>query len=306
MHRLTDGLKEKNIPCRTGVITASLCSFRIGGVAALLVEPQCVGELIEAVALCKQEELPYYIVGKGSNLLFPDGEISTVLIRTVALDAVRETADGFDALCGTPLQRLSYLAAKRGMRGLEFASGIPGTLGGGVYMNAGAYGGALSDVIKSVRYYDPANDKIKTDLHFQLSFSYRKSKFQANNCLILSAELTFGDRCDPQALLAKMRAQNRARALTQPLEVPSAGSSFRRLDGGIPLARTIDELGLKGFSIGGAQVSTKHANFIINTGNAKATDVTELINHIERVVKKERGIVLQEEVQVIGDREAQF
>ncbi|MBR5601258.1 MAG: UDP-N-acetylmuramate dehydrogenase [Clostridia bacterium] len=299
IRQLTDALKEKNIPYRTGVLTATLCSFRIGGVAALLIEPQCPGELVESVALCQRLNCPYYLVGRGSHLLFPDGAISTVLIRTAALQAIRETAHGLEAACGASLARLSYLAATQGMGGLTFAFGIPGTLGGGVYMNAGAHGGALSDVVRWVKYYDPEQDEIKTVFKNELSFSYRYSTFQSEKRVILSAELMLQRGHDPQALLQKMRKQSCARKTSQPLELPSAGSCFKRPSEGVPIAKMIDELGLKGLRIGGAAISQKHAGFVVNLGGATAADVKSLIKEIQKILQKERGITPQPELQFV-------
>ncbi len=296
---LEDVLKSKNISYRRGVLTALLCSFRIGGIASLLIEPDCTLELIEAVRLCHNAKAPYYIVGRGTNLLFPDEDIKTVLISTARLQGMRERSDGIFAGCGTPLILLAYHSARCGFGDLVFAGGIPGSLGGGVFMNAGAYGGALSDVIKSVCVYDPLEDKIKTYFNNQLSFSYRKSIFQEKPWVILSADLLLKSHGDPTELLQRIRQQNRARSAAQPLDHPSAGSCFLRPAPQLFAARILDELGLKGLQIGGAAVSQKHAGFVVNLGGATAHDVMQLIEKIQKIVQKERGILLQPELRFV-------
>lgn len=299
--RLEKILKAKDIPYQTEVSSALLCSFRIGGIAPILVDPRCLGELIEVLQACRRLSLPYYLLGKGSNLLFPDGRLSCILIRTLLLDAVAETKTGFVAQCGASLVRLSYLAARRGMRGLAFACGIPGSVGGAVYMNAGAYGRSLADVVKSVRCYLPDADDIRTYFNDELSYSYRNSRFQSKNEVVLSAELVLEPGADPREILQEMRKQNRARSAVQPLDLPSAGSSFRRLESGVALSRTIDELGLKGLRVGDAAVSQKHAGFIVNLGNASAADVRLLIEKIQKILLKERGILPQPELCFVPD-----
>ena len=185
---LADVLKEKNIPVREGVLAAALSTFRIGGPVALLIEPRNEAELIEAVRAAVLFERGFRVIGRGSNILFDDGEIATVLIRTTALNAVRETDAGFIAQCGVSLPALCDRAARRGLAGLTFACGIPGTIGGGVYMNAGAHEYALSDVLKSVTAYYPEADRKETYFVSELNSSYRYSRFQSENAVILSAE----------------------------------------------------------------------------------------------------------------------
>ncbi len=296
MRRLADVLKEKTIPFRTGVMTATLCTFRIGGRADMVIEPRCVGELIEAIRCCTGLGLPFAVIGKGSNLLFDDGETHTALIRTVALDTVRFFDGELEALCGVSLARLAHLCAKKGSDALSFAAGIPGTLGGAAVMNAGAHGKAIGELVKSVVAYDLESDRIKTLFNHQLNYSYRKSVFQSENMFILSARLSVGSHCDPCDALAKIRHFAEIRRATQPLDLPSAGSVFRRPAPGILLSKIMDELGLKGMRVGDAAVSQKHAGFIVNLGNARAADVKKLILQIQNIVEKERGIRPQPEL----------
>ena len=299
MRRLADVLKEKTIPFRTGVPAATLCTFRIGGTADIVIEPRCVGELIEAVRCCLSLELPFAVIGRGSNLLFDDGQIHVVLIRTVALDTVRFFEGEVQALSGVSLARLAHLCAEQGSEALSFAAGIPGTLGGAVVMNAGAHGKSVGELVRSVVAYDFGADRVKTLFNHQLNYSYRNSVFQEKNMLVLSASLALGARCEPMDAMSKIHLLAVKRKATQPLDLPSAGSAFRRPAPDIALSRIMDELGLKGMRVGDAAVSQKHAGFIVNLGNAKAADVRELMLQIQNIVEKERGIRPQPELRFI-------
>lgn len=255
-----------------------------------MIEPRCVGELVEAVLLCEQYDLGYAVIGKGSNILFRDELIETVLIRTVYLDAVQCFPNSrIHALCGVPLGRLAALAAHEGFDGLCFASGIPGTLGGAVFMNAGTSVGDMSDVVESVEVLFPKTREIKTLFNQELSFSYRKSRFQGENAILLSALLKLSPCLDPQALLDEIRRSNRLRKISQPLEFPSAGSVFKKPSADIAVSKIVDELGLKGRRIGGAEISKKHAGFIVNVGGATSADVRALIEEIQNTVEREKG-----------------
>ncbi len=298
---LTEVLEQKDIPYRTGVLTATISTFRIGGRASLLIEPRCTGELIQAVQLCERMQLPFAVIGQGSNILFDDSEINTVLIRTLALDAIRVDGSEIHAACGASLMRLSNLAAARGLVGLCFAAGIPGTVGGGAFMNAGAEGHALSDVIKSVQFFSLESNKVQTLFAHQLNYSYRNSDFQNEKRVILSVTLALGEGGDPLLLQHEIEMLRAKRKAAQPLHQPSAGSVFRRPAPDIPLSKIIDELGLKGVRVGDAAVSEKHAGFIVNLGNARAADVKELISQIQNIVEKERGIRPRVELRFIPE-----
>ena len=288
--RVQEALKARKIAFQADVQTATLSSFRIGGKAALVIEPRCTGELIEAVVLCEQYGLDYAVIGKGSNVLFGDETIETVLIRTVYLDAVQSLPDGrIRALCGVPLGRLAALSAREGFGGLCFAAGIPGTLGGAVFMNAGTNTGEMADVVESAEVLLPEKREIKTLFNQELSFSYRKSYLQDKNAILLSALLKLRSGFDPKLLFEEMRSSNRLRKANQPLEFPSAGSVFRKPDPDIAISKIVDELGLKGRRIGGAEVSKKHAGFIVNVGGATFADVRALIEEIQNTVEREKG-----------------
>lgn len=291
--------QEYGIPYRTNVCAATLSTFRIGGVIGIVAEPRCEWELLNAVTLCRACGAPYTVIGNGSNLLFEDGRIETVIIRTVALDAVRITQTGVRASCGTLLPKLSVLTAKAGFSGLQFACGIPGTLGGGLAMNAGAHGKCLSDVVRAVRVWDPDTNEIKTDINFKWNTSYRNIEYKAKNSLFISAELALCHGSDPAEIEAEIKRLRVARAGAQPLQFPSAGCVFCRPCPDLPIGKLLDELGCKGMAVGGAAVSQKHAAFIVNRGGASANDVKKLMLEIQKKVEKERGIILQSEIRII-------
>lgn len=281
------------------MLAATLCSFHIGGPVTALIEPRCEGELIESITLCHRLGKRFCVIGRGSNLLFGDGMIETVLIRTTGLDATRLSNAVLDAQCGASLQRLCAIAAGQGFRDLAFACGIPGTLGGAITMNAGAYGKSMQDVVHTVRVFDLDDAEIKTLFNHQLNFSYRNSIFQSKNLVLLSATLSLQQPELSNRIRAEMRALNAARRSAQPVLLPSAGSVFKRPEKDVPLARILDELGLKGMRRGGAEVSRQHAGFIVNLGGATAADVTALICEIQKITERERGIRPEPELRFI-------
>ena len=300
--RITDVLNQRGVAHRENVSAATLCTFRIGGTVAALVEPRCIGELIQAVAVCRKENLPYTVIGRGSNLLFDDGRLEVVLISTTHLTGTRRTDEySFHVLCGTSLGALCYRAAAADLSGLEFAWGIPGSVGGAVFMNAGAGPCSMSDVVESVEIYDPKDNKIRTLINSQLGFSYRFCNIQENGAVLLSATVKLKESKDFQQILAKMNEIAMHRRRTQPLDFPSAGSVFKRHWASQPISREIDRLGLKGLCVGGARVSEKHAGFIINQGNATARDVRTLIAILQDAVKKNMGFVPTLEIRLIPE-----
>ncbi|MBE6701865.1 MAG: UDP-N-acetylmuramate dehydrogenase [Ruminococcaceae bacterium] len=289
--RFEEVLKNRKIAYEKNVPGCALSTFRIGGKIAYLLKPQCVGELITCVRICAGLGMPYAVIGKGSNILFDDGQMRFAVIATVQLHACKPLSkDRFWALCGTPMIKLSAVIARAGFSDLAFACGIPGSLGGALYMNAGAYGCEMSDVVESVEIYDPSSDKIETLFNKKLSYSYRKSVFQTNKHIILSAVLRLQKEAEPREVFARMRALNRLRRQKQPLEFPNAGSVFRRPSPEIAVAKMIDEQGLGGLRIGGAKISEKHTGFIVNTGGATAADVKELIKRTQKILEREYGM----------------
>lgn len=273
------------------------CTFRIGGAADIFVEPADSFELSELCAFLWENKVKPTIIGKGSNLLVSDEGVRGVVIHLGdGLSNVWVEDDCMYAESGVTLAHLAVVAKEHGLSGLEFAHGIPGTLGGAVYMNAGAYGGEMKDVITEVRYMNLQGFTGETE---DLGFGYRKSVFTDSENIIVGAWLKL-KKDSPETIHQRMMELWEKRSGSQPLDKPSAGSTFKRPVGGFAAAM-IDEAGLKGFSIGGAQVSEKHAGFVINTGNATCADVKALIAHIQSVVQEQTGKKLEPEVKFIGE-----
>lgn len=279
---------------------AAHSSFRIGGPARALAVPSDVMGLSRLCDLLKQHQVAPFILGNGTNILFPDEGLNDLfLISTEKLQKLFLLPDGaIYAEAGVSLARLSAFACENGLTGLEFASGIPGTLGGGCMMNAGAYGGELKDVIESVVVlYLPDQGLYELSAE-QCAFGYRQSYFQKTpGCVILSAvlQLPQGDKED---ISAKMHALGEKRRAKQPLDLPSAGSAFRRPEGHYAAA-LIEEAGLKGYAVGGAQVSEKHAGFVVNKGGATSHDVYDLMMHVRNTVYTQTGVFLEPEIIIL-------
>ena len=274
------------------------CSFRIGGACDAMLLPSSI-EDVEAVcallAECGEKPL---LMGNGTNLLVTDAPLHRIVLRMgedfSRIDPVNGTA--LRAESGATLSRLALFAAAHGLAGLEFAHGIPGTLGGAVSMNAGAYGGEMKDVVTSVTYLDKDLFLRETD---DAGFSYRRSRFSDTDCIVLGAKISLHED-DPDAIRERMRSLAERRRSSQPLDMPSAGSTFKRPAGGYAAA-LIDQAGLKGYTVGGAQVSEKHAGFVVNRGGACFDDVLRLIEHIQNEVYRVSGIELEPEVKIIRE-----
>lgn len=274
-------------------------SFKIGGNAELFVCPNNLMELLNTLDILKQNNVPYFLLGAGSNLLISDSGVKGAVIKLGdGFDYAHAKNDYILAGAGVSLAKLSAEAKNAELTGLEFASGIPGTLGGAIYMNAGAYGGEMKDVISEVSYID-TDGVVKTVAGEDCGFGYRKSIFSGGDKIIISAKLTL-NKGNKDKIIATMRDLNARRKEKQPLEYPSAGSTFKRPEGHFAGA-LIEEADLKGVSVGGAQVSEKHAGFVINTGDATAKDVRDLIVHVQKTVKEKSGVDLEPEVKIIGE-----
>ena len=276
------------------------CSFRIGGPVRALAAPQDVTGLTKLCYLLKKQELAPYILGNGTNILFPDEGLNDLfIISTEKLTKMFLLPDGaIYAEAGVSLSKLASFAWQNGLTGLEFASGIPGSVGGGMMMNAGAYGGELKDAVESVVIHFLPEQALYELTNEQCAFGYRTSFFQKMpGCVILSAVFRL-EKGDPEKIAEKMRELNARRREKQPLDLPSAGSAFKRPEGGFAAA-LIDEAGLKGYSVGGAQVSEKHAGFVVNTGGATSHDVYELMMHIRRTVYEHSKVVLEPEMIIL-------
>ena len=272
------------------------CSFRSGGPVGVLALPTDEDSLLSLCALLKENGVTPYILGNGTNVVFPDeGAEDLFVLCTGAMQSVRLLPGGeISASAGLPLSRLAAFALEHSLTGLEFASGIPGSVGGGVLMNAGAYGGELKDVIVSARCLDLADGTVHTLPASACAFGYRQSRFQNSGNIILSANFLLAPG-EKEQIAAKMKELNQRRRDKQPLDLPSAGSAFRRPEGYFAAA-LIEECGLKGTSVGGAQVSEKHAGFIVNTGNATTEDLRRLLTLVHDEVLRQKQVSLQPEV----------
>lgn len=276
------------------------CTFRTGGPADIFFEPGSEDELVSVLKYLGSSGIHFVIVGRGSNILVSDdGYRGAVIHLGEKLSGIYLDESGrIYAACGATLAQLSSFAAKNDLKGLEFAYGIPGTVGGGVLMNAGAYGGEIKDTILSARVmgHDLTVREVKKD---DMDLSYRHSAFQESGDIILSAVFApeKGSGEESEALMKELNAR---RAEKQPLNYPSAGSTFKRPEGNYA-GTLIQECGLKGYTIGGAQVSEKHAGFIINTGSATSSDIYSLIKYVRTTVKDKTGYDLVPEVRFLGD-----
>lgn len=272
-------------------------TFKIGGPARVLVSPQSVEEIQSAIRCAKQYDVPYLVVGNGSNLLVDDTGYEGMILRLgedfAGIDIEGTTVT---AQAGAMLSRIGNTAAAAGLAGFEFATGIPGTIGGAVVMNAGAYGGEVKDVITAVTVLDEMGRIVRLS-NEQMEFGYRRSILSEKDYVVLEValQLTGGDREMVQARIRELSARRREK---QPLEYPSAGSTFKRPEGYFA-AKLIEEAGLKGVRVGGAQVSAKHAGFVINTGNATAKDVIMLTNMVREEVQRQFGVTLELEIKKI-------
>jgi UDP-N-acetylmuramate dehydrogenase len=274
-------------------------SFKIGGPADLLVVPNNRKELLEIISLLKGEKIPFFILGNGTNLLVSEKGIRGVVIKLSSLRNVIVESNRIIAEAGAPLSYIANVALVHELAGFEFASGIPGTLGGAIVMNAGAYGPEMKDVVEKVEVLD-GEGSILILSNEEMKFSYRHSIIQEKDWIVLRGwlSLTKGKYEDIKSKMEELNAKRRER---QPLEYPSAGSTFKRPPG-YYAGKLIEEAGLKGYSIGGAKVSEKHSGFIINTGNATFYDVLNLIEHIQKVVKEKFGVELVPEIKIIGEK----
>ena len=274
-------------------------TFRIGGNADVFVSISNETELVELIAYLKEEQVPYYIIGNGSNLLVSDKGFNGVIIEIGSnYKDIRVRDNQIIARAGALLSAVSHVALENNLAGMEFASGIPGTVGGAIIMNAGAYGGEMKQVASQIKAIMP-DGTIKILSNEEMKFEYRNSRAKREGFIILQVtyQLTEGDR---EVIDGIMRDLNMKRRDKQPLEYPSAGSTFKRPEGNFA-GKLISDAGLKGFSIGGAQVSEKHAGFLINKDNATSADMYRLIMEVRDRVKESTGVELEPEVIFLGD-----
>ena len=275
-------------------------SFRIGGPVRALAVPEDVMSLSRICAVLKENHLAPMILGNGTNILFPDEGLKDLFIISTEKLTKMFLLDGetIYAEAGVPLAKLAGFAHQNGLSGLEFASGIPGTLGGGVIMNAGAYGGEMKGAVESVVCYYVQDQRLYELDREQCRFEYRNSLFRRmGGCIVLSAVLKL-KKGDSAEIAAKMRELNERRRDKQPLDLPSAGSAFKRPEGGYAAA-LIDECGLRGYTVGGAQISEKHAGFAVNVGGATSHDVYDLLKHVRDTVYLEKKVALEPEIIIL-------
>lgn len=273
-------------------------SFKVGGPADLLVQPQTLSEVVGVIRTARQEQIPYLLLGNGSNLVVRDGGIEGVVVDlSSALRRVTVRDEELVAEAGVPLKMAAKAAQEHGLTGLEFAHGIPGTVGGGALMNAGAYGGELCQVLRWLRVLDQDNQVLTLDAPC-LGMGYRHTRAMEEGWIILEAGfgLAPGDKEEIQARMDDLAQRRRDK---QPLQYPSAGSFFKRPPGHYA-GQLIQEAGMKGHQVGGAQVSTLHAGFVINVGNATAGDILQLAQDVMDAVEQHAGVRLEMEVRVVG------
>ena len=273
-------------------------SFKVGGPAELFLSPEDAGQTAKLVRFCEKEEIPVFVLGKGSNLLVSDRGIKGAVIYTGKQCGISLTDENtVRAQSGASLAQLCTFALENSLSGLEFAYGIPGTVGGAVFMNAGAYGGEMKDVLLNSEYVSTDGTSGELD-NEAMELSYRHSAYENSNLVITAASVRLApaDRNEIKSTMNDILARRKEK---QPLEYPSEGSTFKRPEGNFAGA-LIEQCGLKGVSVGGAQVSEKHAGFIINRGGATAADILNLIKHVQARVKAQTGVSLETEIRLIG------
>lgn len=285
-----------SFPFDENISLAPYCSMKVGGNAKYLALPKNESELTEAIGFFREKGERIIVVGNCSNLIFPDRGFDGAVIITTAMRGISVEDGVITANCGETLSTLARFAWENSLSGLEFCYGIPGTVGGGVYMNAGAYGGELSDRFISGTFLDENLNKIVIPAE-KMEFGYRQSRMNREKLILVNAKFSGirGEKADIKAKMDELMATRKAK---QPLEFPSCGSAFKRPEGHFAGA-LIEQCGLKGYTFGGAQVSEKHAGFVINRGNATATDVLTLMKNVANIVLEKTGVLLEPEIRVI-------
>ena len=274
-------------------------TFRIGSQAEVFIMPKSIKQVQMAVKICQEEQIPYFILGNGSNLLVSDRGYRGVIIQMDRnMGEIQVEGTEIQAAAGALLSSIAVAARRESLTGFEFAGGIPGTLGGAVVMNAGAYGGEIKDVLKEVTVMD-GDGKIFTLPASELEMGYRTSIIKTAGYLVISARITLS-RGKEEDIKARTRELSEMRTQKQPLDYPSAGSTFKRPEGYFA-GKLIMDSGLRGYSVGGAMVSEKHCGFVINKGNATAEDVVSLMKHVTEVVQEKYGVTLEPEVKFLGE-----
>ena len=273
-------------------------SFKVGGDAKYYVIAKTIEDVKNIVEFVNAKKFPIYIIGNGTNLLVSDKGLDGIVLK-ISLQEININDNIVEVSAGVPLGKLAQILLKEEIEGFEFAGGIPGTIGGAVLMNAGAHGGEMKDCIREVTCLEKSTNKIVKFKNEECKFTYRNSIFSNNEYIILEAKLEL-KKGNKEEIQEKMNENLKFRKEKQPLEYPSAGSTFKRGTDYIT-AKLIDECGLKGYMLGGAQVSEKHAGFLINKENANAKDIYNLINYVKKVVYEKTGKVIELEVKLLGE-----
>ena len=273
-------------------------SFKVGGNAKYYVIAKTIEDVKNIVEFVNAKKFPIYIIGNGTNLLVSDKGLDGIVLK-ISLQEIKINDSVVEVSAGVPLGKLAQILLKEEIEGFEFAGGIPGTIGGAILMNAGAHGGEMKDCIREVTCLEKSTNKIVKFKNEECKFTYRNSIFSNNEYIILGAKLEF-KKGNKEEIQEKMNENLKFRKEKQPLEYPSAGSTFKRGNDFIT-AKLIDECGLKGYMVGGAQVSEKHAGFLINKQNAKAKDIYNLINYVKKVVFEKTGKTIELEVKLLGE-----
>ena len=275
-------------------------TFQIGGKCIALIEPKKVEDIIEAIKICRENNLNFFVIGNGSNLLVPDDGYNGVIIKIKSeFSNIQVEGECLITQSGAKLSEVYTVAYENSLTGFEFASGIPGTIGGAIFMNAGAYGGEMKDIVESVEVLDLDNYEVKELKNEELEFSYRKSIIQRKNYIVLTIKLKLkkGNKEEINAVYEDLRKKRNSK---QPLNFGSAGSTFKRPEGHFA-SKLIEDAGLKGYHINDAWVSEKHSGFIVNKGNASYKEVMELIEYVQKVVFEKFEVKLETEVRILKD-----
>ena len=291
-------LNNLNIQFEVDFSLSSASSFRVGGSADIAIFPKNESELVNAIVEAKNNNIRFEVIGNASNVLFSDVGYRGAIIFTKNLCEITCVGNSIKAFCGVKLPVLSKLAYSNSISGLEFVHGIPGSVGGAVAMNAGAYGGVISDVLEFSRAYDINTGKIYTLTKNEHLFDYRKSIYTENKNLICIYAIFTLNKGNATDINKKMQDNLQSRKDKQPIDLPSCGSFFKRPEGYFA-AKLIDDCNLKGVSVGGAMVSPKHAGFIVNTGGATCADIVKLAELVENAVYDKFGIKLEREVKYL-------
>ncbi|WBB30422.1 UDP-N-acetylmuramate dehydrogenase [Parvimonas micra] len=275
-------------------------TFKIGGNCIALIEPREVSDIVETIKICRENSIKFFVIGNGSNLLFPDEGYNGVIIKLKGeFSTIQVEGEYLIVNSGAKLSEVYTVAYENSLTGFEFASGIPGTIGGAIYMNAGAYGGEMKDIVESVQVLDLDNFELRELKNEELEFSYRKSIIQRKNYIVTTIKLKLqkGNKEEIKAVYEDLRERRNSK---QPLNFGSAGSTFKRPEGHFA-SKLIEDAGLKGYHINDAWVSEKHSGFVVNKGNASYKEVMELIEYVQNVVFEKFGVKLETEVRILKD-----